>query len=104
MSKDNPNHRELVILATLLHGERYGLEIRDAAAGRTGREIPLGSLYVTLDRMESAGFLKSRLGESGGDRGGNRRRYFTITGKGMKAFNEATAAIGLPAGGMVASV
>jgi PadR family transcriptional regulator, regulatory protein PadR len=102
MGKKSANQREVVILGTLLHGERYGLEIRDAVERRTGKEIPLGSLYVTLDRMEAAGFVKSRMGESGGDRGGNRRRYFSISARGLKAFKEAAQAIGLPAGGAIA--
>lgn len=97
MSK-SANQRELVFLATLLHGERYGLEIRDDVEKRTGKPMPLGSLYVTLDRMEAAGFLKSRLGDSSHERGGNRRRYFKLTGAGVKAFNEAAQAIGLPVG------
>ena len=95
--KTSANQRELVFLATLLHGERYGLEIRDDVEKRTGKAVPLGSLYVTLDRMEAAGLIKSRLGESSHDRGGNRRRYFKLTGAGVKAYNEAAQAIGLPA-------
>lgn len=95
--KKSANQREVVFLATLLHGERYGLEIRDDVEKRTGKPMPLGSLYVTLDRMKTAGFVTSRLGESSHDRGGNRRRYFKITADGIKAFNEAAHAIGFPA-------
>ncbi len=73
------------------------MEIRDEVEKRTGKPIPLGSLYVTLDRMESAGFVTSRLGESSHDRGGNRRRYFKLTGKGIKAYNDGVQAISLPA-------
>jgi PadR family transcriptional regulator PadR len=98
MSKKGANQREVVFLATLLHGERYGLEIRDDVEKRTGKPMPLGSLYVTLDRMVAAGFVTSRLGESEHDRGGNRRRYFKVTGSGIKAYNEAAQAIGVPAG------
>jgi PadR family transcriptional regulator PadR len=96
MSKKSANQRELVFLATLLHGERYGVEIRDDVEKRTGKPVPLGSLYVTLDRMEAAGFVTSRFGESSHDRGGNRRRYFKLTGQGIHAYNEAAQAIGLP--------
>ncbi len=91
------NRREAAILSILLHQERYGLEIRDEYQKRVGKNLPLGSLYVTLNRMEEKkkGLIRSRLGESSHDRGGNRRKYFKITGKGERALlavvNEANA-------------
>lgn len=89
MPKDNivPNQREAVLMAILLHGERYGREIRTLYEGRTGQRLPFGSLYVTLDRMEDKGFLRSRLGESDSVRGGNRRKYYKLTAAGVKSLN-----------------
>ena len=63
----------VVLLAVLLHGELYGRELRDRYAERTRTDLPLGSLYVTLDRMADKGLLTSRMGESAHERGGNRR-------------------------------
>lgn len=83
----SPNQREAVVLAALLHGERYGRQIRDEYARRTGQDMPLGSLYTTLDRMEEKGLVRSRTGESNPDRGGNRRKYYKLTAAGVEAFN-----------------
>ena len=85
-----PNHREMVILSLLLHGELYGRDIRNRYEQRTKEEIPLGSLYVTLDRMEDKGFIKARLGESSHRRGGNRRKYYKLTGAGSTALDRAS--------------
>jgi PadR family transcriptional regulator PadR len=80
-----PNEREGVVLASLIAKERYGLNIRDEYESRTRCSMPLGSLYVMLDRMEEKGLVKSRYGESTSERGGNRRRYFRATVVGVRA-------------------
>jgi PadR family transcriptional regulator PadR len=85
MADKIPQVREVTILALLLSGERYGREIRNEYEGRTGEALPLGSLYVTLDRMEEKGYLRSRLGESTHPHGGNRRKYYRIAAEGHRA-------------------
>lgn len=82
-----PSWREAVILSILINGERYGREIRNEYEKRTEKKMPLGSLYTTLTRMENYGFVDSRLGESCHERGGNRRKYFKMTGLGERALN-----------------
>lgn len=80
-----PTYREAVILSILINGERYGREIRNEYEKRNSRKMPLGSLYTTLMRMGQYGFVKSRMGESSHERGGNRRKYFRMTGLGVRA-------------------
>jgi PadR family transcriptional regulator PadR len=87
MRNSFPNQRECILLSILLPGERHSLEILDEFEKRTGRDFPLGSLYVTLDRMTEKGFLKSRSGKSNPQRGGNRRKYFRVSPAGSKALN-----------------
>ena len=74
-------------LDLLINGDKYGREIREAYNRETGRVMPYGSLYVTLDRMEQQGFIKSRMGDSCHKRGGNRRKYFRITASGRRALD-----------------
>ncbi len=88
-----PTTREATFLAILLNGPRYGRELSKAYKERTGRTIPAGSLYVTLDRMEDAGWVKSWLGEETHERGGNRRRYFRLTASGHRAYDLVCLAI-----------
>lgn len=80
-----PSQREAAILSILINGEKYGLEIRNEYEDRTERQLPLGALYVALSRMEDSGLIESRMGESVHERGGNRRKYFKMTGLGERA-------------------
>ncbi len=82
-----PSKREAVILAILINGDKYGRQIRNEYEKRTSQILPLGSLYTTLMRMENIGFIKSRVGKPIADRGGNRPRYFSITGLGQRALD-----------------
>jgi len=88
-----PSQREAVILSILINGEKYGREIRNEYEQHTGRKMPFGSLYTTLMRMERYGFIKSWLGESTHERGGNRRKYFEMTGYGERSLHNFEAFI-----------
>lgn len=96
-----PSRREEVLMQLLVRREMYGRELRTEYEARTGQALPLGSLYVTLDRMEEKGFIASRQGESDPVRGGNRKKHFRLTAAGVRALNRAREWSGdgaLPAG------
>jgi PadR family transcriptional regulator, regulatory protein PadR len=102
MGKSLPNQREEIILMILIAGERYGRDIRNEFEQRIKQVMPLGSLYTTLDRMEEKGFVRSRMGDSEHERGGNRRKYYVITAKGIDSLNLLRTAMGtLPKVGVV---
>ena len=84
-----PNQREAVILRVLTGGEKYGLQLRNAFRERTGRDIPLGSLYPCMDAMIASGFVTARHGPTDNENGGGRRRYYRITAPGRRALDEA---------------
>ncbi|MFT3784906.1 MAG: PadR family transcriptional regulator [Tepidisphaeraceae bacterium] len=89
MPRSLPNEREAIFLAILMGGqEKYGREILKDFEVRSNRKLPIGSLYTTLDRIEAKGFLRSREGEPNPELGGNRRRFYKITGAGVAALNE----------------
>ena len=88
MSKDKlPTNREVVILDILTNGERAGRDIRNKYESRTDTKMPLGSLYTTLTRMETSGFVESRTGNTKPERRGYPRKFFSITGTGERALN-----------------
>ena len=95
-----PNQREAIILSILVRGEKYGREVRTDYETRTKQAMPLGSLYVTLDRMEEKGFVASRMGESDPGRGGNRRKYFKLTASGFASLNAVQQMFSVPRRGM----
>lgn len=95
-----PNLREAVILSILVNGEKYGLQLRDEFKKRTGQDLPLGSLYPTMDKLIDKGFVKGRTGNSEHVRGGNARRYYRITADGHQALRFAETCIHAVQGGL----
>jgi PadR family transcriptional regulator PadR len=76
----------LVLLAILrLADDAYGVPIADAIEKSSGKRVSVGSLYLTLERLESQGLVTSRLGDPTPERGGRAKTYFRITGHGLKA-------------------
>ena len=69
----------------MLHGNAYGITIKDEIEQRLDREVTIGALQVTLRRLESKGFLTSRLGDSNESRRGRPKLFFEITAYGKKA-------------------
>jgi DNA-binding PadR family transcriptional regulator len=84
---------EMAVLATLVSKERYGLEIRDTLKD-LGQSLSLAGLYTTLPRLEKLGLVTSRWGDEKVEvRQGARRRYYEITGAGVKAIKETKAVV-----------
>ena len=78
---------ELIVLLALIRlGEdAYGVSISHEIENRSGREVALGSIYASLERLEQKGLVASRLGESTAMRGGRAKRYFRVTAQGMSS-------------------
>lgn len=79
---------ELKILGALAYDELYGLEIIEAVKKNHKNTLHLGGLYQVLTRMERKGLIDSRWSEETSERGGNKRKYFKITGVGMQVLRE----------------
>ena len=78
---------EYAVLLSVLHLDQgaYAVPIRELIEARTGRPVARGALYTGLERLESKGCLKSRMGDPSEERGGKARRYYTVTAAGLKA-------------------
>lgn len=77
---------QLILLALVRLGpDAYGVPIRVDIEERTGRTISAGALYTALDRLERRGFVSSRLGEPTPERGGKRKRLYTLQPAGGRA-------------------
>src|SRR5690349_6217563 len=83
------NIEMMVILALLRLGdEGYGVPISRELEQTSGRSIAIASVYATLERLEKKGIVRSRLGEPTSARGGRAKKYFNVTGKGVRALRE----------------
>jgi PadR family transcriptional regulator, regulatory protein PadR len=84
----------LVVLAVLrLADQAYGVRVRREIENRTAREVSIGAIYATLDRLEAKGFIKSHLGDPTPERGGRSKRFFEVTPKGIAAVNRTRRAL-----------
>src|SRR6478609_4319744 len=77
---------QIVLLAVLRLGdEAYATPILSEIEAQAGRRVARGALYTALDRLESKGCLRSRVGDPLPERGGRARRYFTVTPVAVRA-------------------
>ena len=86
---------EYAVLLAVLHldEEAYAVPIRELIEERTSRPVARGALYTGLDRLESKGCVKSRMGDPSEERGGKARRYYSVTAAGMKALRATHEAL-----------
>jgi DNA-binding PadR family transcriptional regulator len=84
----------IVLLSLLRLNERaYGVTVRQDIASRIRRDVSVGAIYTTLDRLEVKGYVRSRLGEPTTERGGRAKRFFRVTATGIRALNATHEAL-----------
>ena len=85
---------QLVLLAVMrLEGEAYAVPIRQEIEDRTSRSVARGALYVTLDRLEEKGYLKSWLADATPERGGRAKRFYEVKPAGTRALEYSWTAL-----------
>jgi DNA-binding PadR family transcriptional regulator len=76
----------LVLLALIKLGDdAYGVTVAQEIEASSGRSVAVGSLYLTLKRLEQKKLISPRLGEPTAERGGRAKTHFRVTGRGVKA-------------------
>src|ERR1051326_3799830 len=84
----------MVLLAVLRLGdEAYAVTVRDEILSCTGRDMARGSIYITLDRLESKGYLKSRLADPTPERDRRAKRYYSLRPAAIQALKESRRAL-----------
>jgi PadR family transcriptional regulator PadR len=78
---------EHIILLALarLDGGAHGMIVRREIEERTGRNISIGAVYATLERLEAKGYVSSVTGEPTPERGGRAKRLFRVEAAGKRA-------------------
>ena len=90
MGSDAPlgTFEEQVLLAVLRTGhESYGMMVRREIEAVTDRDVAIGAVYATLDRLEAKQLVASRRM----DIDGQSRRVFSVTKHGARALAETRA-------------
>jgi len=91
MRTDSLGEFEQCLLLAVVHlgADAYGVTIRQAVELRTEREIAIGALYTSLDRLERKGYLRSKMSDPTPQRGGRSKRFFTLTAAGATALRQS---------------
>lgn len=81
---------ELVLLTVgILYDNAYSVAIQHELNRQTDRKVSISSIHAAVYRLEEKGLLNSRMGEMSSERGGKRKRIFTISKSGKVALEKA---------------
>jgi PadR family transcriptional regulator PadR len=84
----------MVLLAIMRLGDdAYAVPVREEIVRCTGRDVSRGSIYITLDRLETKGYLRSRLADPTPERGGRAKRYYVLRPRAIDALKESRRAL-----------
>lgn len=91
MPSDGLGEFEQSLLLAVVHlgDNAYGVTVRHELQQRLGREVAMGAIYTSLNRLEGKGYLRSTMSEPTPERGGRSRRYFVIRPAGAAALRES---------------
>jgi len=78
----------VLLLVATFNGEAYGVRIKEALIERANRSVNISAVHAALRRLESKGFVSSRWSEATAQRGGRRKRLFTISNSGIEALKK----------------
>ena len=90
MKRNHLGEFEELVLITVasLQDEAYGVSIMNEIAIQTGRNSNISAIHEGLRRLEAKGFVKSKMGGATAQRGGRRKRMFTLTASGRKVVDQ----------------
>ena len=69
----------MLLIVGILGEEAYAFRIAEEFETQTKRSVSIGAVHSTLSRLEEKGFLKSEMGGAKTERGGRRKRIFSIS-------------------------
>ena len=81
---------ELILLIIgVVKDDAYGVTITQMLEKETGRVVDFSTVHTTLKRLEEKGFVKSVMAGATAERGGRRKRFFSLTALGVRALRES---------------
>ena len=81
---------QLILTAVmLLQDDAYGMQVYSKVCQLADREVSLGSVYTTLDRLCKKGYVSSKVANGGPERGDKPRRFYSVRPAGEQALRES---------------
>jgi DNA-binding PadR family transcriptional regulator len=83
---------ELILLTVgILYPEAYGVAVMDEIENLASRKLNISAVHAVLKRLEDKGLVSSAMGGPTQERGGRRKRIFSLTAAGKRALENAHA-------------
>jgi DNA-binding PadR family transcriptional regulator len=80
---------EIVLLAVAIQsGDAYGAAVVSEIEQQMSRPVNLGAVHSALNRLQEKGLVKSEMGGVTPERGGRRKRLYSVTAYGRRALEE----------------
>ena len=79
----------ILLLVGILGEQAYAFNIAEEFEQQTKRSVAIGAVHSTLNRLSEKGFLTSEMGGATSERGGRRKRIYTITAAGKHVLSNA---------------
>lgn len=86
-------HRMLLALLAL-GPDAYSVSIAEHLEERTGRDVALATIHVSLRRLEEKGLVRSALRRAPEEEGGRERRCYEILDEGLARLRKARRELG----------
>lgn len=84
-----PLQHLLMLAALRLGDDASGAALQRDVERAANRRLSIATIYVTMDRLEDQGLVRSWLGNPTPARGGKARRHYAVTARGAKALVQA---------------
>jgi DNA-binding PadR family transcriptional regulator len=90
MRRSDLGEFEEIVLLTVaaLTPMAYSVVIAEDLETATGQTVSTGAVHAALQRLEDKGLVKSAMGEATAERGGRRKRLFTVTPAGSRILQQ----------------
>ncbi len=80
---------EIVLLAVAIQsGDAYGVAVVSEIEQQMKRPVNLGAVHSALNRLQEKGLVSSEMGGVTPERGGRRKRLYSVTAYGKRALEE----------------
>lgn len=81
----------ILLLVGVLRDEAYAVGVLQEMKSQTGRELNISAIHAVLNRLEEKGFVTSEMGGATQERGGRRKRFYSLTAAGREMIDQVRA-------------
>jgi len=78
----------MLLLVAYLGDEAYGVTVYKELLKETGRVLNISAVHVALNRLDEKGLVSSKYGGISAERGGRRKKYYSLTTLGETVLSE----------------